>query len=167
MVNIPQEVFDLYNSVVDDMINSNFGVNCKVIYPPTRVFCSNCVYDSIGRKSANKYVHGGPAPFNFGICPICGGSGYKEIESNTTIKLRVYYETKSFIKLAGMVDIPDGTVQVIGFLSDVNKIRNANRIILNSDLEGVAGNVYERLTEPVPHGFKRNRYFICMLKRSS
>ena len=167
MVNIPQEIFDLYNETVDDMINSNFGVNCKIVYPPEREQCNNCVYDSIGRKSANRYAHGGPAPFNFGVCPVCGGEGYKEVESSETIKLRVYYEMKSFIKLAGMVEIPDGSVQVIGFLSDQDKIRQSNRIILNSDMEGVAGNVYEKLSEPVPHGFRKNRYFICMLKRSS
>lgn len=167
MINIPQSVFDKYNDAVDDMINSNFGVNCKLVYPPIRAQCTNCVFDSIGRKSANKYAHGGPAPFNFGVCPVCGGSGFKESESDTTIKMRVYYELKSFIKITGTVNIPDGAVQVIGFLSDVEKFKRANRIILNSDLEGVAGDVYERLSEPQPHGFKRNRYFICMLKRSS
>lgn len=167
MVDIPQSVFDIYNDTVDDMINQNFGINCKIIYPPTRVQCNNCVFDSIGRKSANRYAHGGPAPFNFGVCPTCGGAGYREQESEDTIKMRVYYTPKEFIKIANLVNIPDGAVMVIGFLTDSLKIKNSYRIIINSDLEGLASGVYEKLEEPVPWGFKKNRYFRCVLKRAA
>lgn len=167
MYEIPQSLFDKYNDAVDAMINTNFGVDCKCVYPPLKTQCVNCVFDSIGRKSANKYAHGGPAPFNFGICPVCGGSGYRETESFDTIKLRVYYTPRDFKKISGNVEVPMGGLMVIGFLTDVFKLKNSARVIVNSTLEGVASGAYELSGEPQPWGFKRNRYFMAVLQRSS
>ena len=77
-INIPDSVYAKFNEAVDAMI-SEFGVACTLVYPAKRVACSNCITDTIGRRSGNRYRTGGPIPFARGmVCPYCGGSGNEE-----------------------------------------------------------------------------------------
>lgn len=165
MVNIPDEVFQVYEEFADDFIDDNFGVNCTLIYPSRRIFCSNCVFDQIGQKSANRYKHGGPAPFNFGNCPTCGGEGYKEEEATDTIKLRVYYNSKNWIKVASSIDVPNAAAQVIGHLKDMPSFEMANEIIVNEPQENYKSWKFSRASDALPHGFKQRRYFVAFLQR--
>lgn len=164
MVSLPDEIFQEYESIVDDFINDNFGVDCKLIYPARRILCSNCVFDPIGQKSSNRYKHGGPAPFNFGNCPMCGGAGLKEEEAEDTIKLRVYYSPKDWIKIADNISSDDADVQVIGFMSDMPKFNRANEIIVNSPQKNYETWKCVKSSKALPHGFKQRRYFICFLR---
>lgn len=161
MVTIPQTIFDTYNSIADDFINNNFGVNCILEYPPKETACDNCVYDSINRRSSNRYKTGGPIPFTFGICPWCDGAGFKQIPVSTTIKMRIYWSRKDWVKIGIPVNIPDGAIQTIGFMSDLSKIKQAERVLVNSDISNIMQWEYILLGEPIPHGFKYNRYFLA------
>jgi hypothetical protein len=165
MALIPQEVFDIYNEFADDFINDNFGVNCTIYYPPKSIACSNCQTDPIGQKVANRFQHGAPSPFIARGCDFCGGSGYKESVVNETIKLRIYDEPKHWIKISSFANVADGDVQIIGFLSDSPKLQSANYIIVNSDQAVFGDFKYQLASECLPHGFKKNRYFIALLKR--
>lgn len=165
MVNINQSIFDKYKSICDDMISSNFGVNCELIYPSRREFCANCVFDTIGDKSANRYKHGGPQPFNFGYCPTCGGQGYKEVSNTEIIKLRVYYNPKNWIKITTSTNIDESDAQVIGFLYDKPKFDRADEIMLDSDQEGYQRYKFTKNSDSIPHGLGHDRYFVCLLKR--
>ena len=168
MVQINQRIFDKYKEFADDFINDNFGVNCKLIYPPKETECVNCVFDSIGRKSSNRYKHGGPQPFNFGNCPTCSGKGFREDEATENIKLRVYYEKKSWVKIAGgTFNADDSDAQVIGFIHDMPKFDMANEIELDSDLKDYKTLSYTKAGDSFPHGFKHDRYFISHLRRTS
>jgi hypothetical protein len=161
---IPQEVFDIYNEFCDDFIDDNFGVNCTIYYPQTSVAC-DCQTDQIGQKIANRFQHGGPAPFTARGCSFCGGSGYRETTASEVIKLRIYDQPKHWIKVASFVNVADGDVQIIGHLRDAPKLSNADHIIINSD-QAAYGDFKYKLNSPcLPHGFKKNRYFIALLKK--
>ncbi len=164
MVSIPDEVFSVYEEFMDDFINDNFGVACTLIYPSRRTACANCIFDNIGNKSANRYKHGGPMPFNFGTCPLCSGKGFSEEEATDTITLRVYYNPREWIKINN-VDSSNATAQVIGFLSDMPKFLRANEIIVNAPQENYKTWKFVKMGDSLPHGFKQRRYFVCFLQR--
>jgi hypothetical protein len=165
MASIPEDIFTKYKQFADDFIDENFGVNCTLIYPPRRIMCSNCIFDSVGQKSSNRYKHGGPAPFSFGYCAICGGEGYKEEERTDTIKMRVYFSVSEDTKVVDGVTTPNVDAQVIGFIYDLPKFNRANEIICNSDLENYSTWKFTRIREAVPHGLRKDRYFMAYLKR--
>ncbi len=167
MVKIPASVFLKYKEVADDFIINNFGINCKLIYPPRRIPCVNCISGNslIGSTSTNRYKHGGPQPFSFGNCPTCGGKGYKEDEQTDTIKLRVYFSVEEFTEVVDGLYTPNADAQVIGFIHDLPKFNRANEIICHSDLKNYTTWKFSRIREAVPHGFKKDRYFMAFLKR--
>lgn len=163
---LDDEIFSIYREFADDFISDNFGINCKIFYPPKIVDCPNCIFDSKTGKSANIYQSGGPVPFSFGVCPYCHGEGKRNDESAAdTIKLRCYFDKKSWVKISSNVVVEDGAVQIIGFIYDLPKIKRAEYLLLNSDLSDYIEYKYCVDGELLPHGFKRNRYFIGYLKR--
>jgi hypothetical protein len=160
MVTLASDFFDGYNQTADDFINSNFGVNCTLLYPAKDVECENCIVDTINRCSTNQYNGTGPYPFTFGICPYCEGNGYKSEQPTENIKMRVYFTPKSWVKISIPVNIPDGSIQTIGFMSDLPKVLKSKTVIINPNLSPINDWSYALLTHPVPHGFNQ-RYFIA------
>jgi len=151
---IPSWVFEKYNDIVDDMISSDFGVNCTVYYKDENIPC-DC--------NLNHNVYGGTHSITSFSCSYCGGSGFKQQETSEVIKLRIYFDKKYWLKI-GSVDTPDGSVQVFGFLNDMDKVMSGEYIILNSDASNSVLK-YKLFGEPQIHGFKKNRYFIAFLNR--
>lgn len=167
MVVIPDSVFQLYNDTVDDFINLNFGEDCVLLYPPKKIECPNCVVDLIGGKSSNIYKSGGPYQFADGmICPYCNGEGFYNQDYTETIKLRVYWSPKDWVKTGTTFGIPAGAVQIIGFLSDLPKILQSSSIQLISKNNNIAVQNFVRIGEPFYHGFKKSRYFIMYLEKA-
>ena len=170
-INIPQGLFDKYYEAADLFIdNDNIGRSCKVVYPPKAVECSNCTTSMIGASSTSVYKHGGPAPFNFGPCPVCGGNSIAQEESTDTILLRIYWTKKdmarisAYSKISG-VSVPDSVVMAIGYMSDIKKIKQAAEILL-IDEQTQEEFRFKLESEPYPHGFGKNRYFAVYLKRT-
>jgi hypothetical protein len=162
-ITIPDGFWDKYTEACDFFIdNDHIGRACTLVYPPKREDCINCV-KPVGSISTNIYRHGGPMPFNFGGCPLCGGNGYKEVEVTDSIRLRIYWSRADWIRIASSVVAEDAEVMIIGYMSDLPNLRKAAHIILakdNSEAEyraTVTG-------KPVPWGFGRNRYFVAYLK---
>lgn len=162
---IPQELFDLYYKTCDDFIDLNFGVSCILFYGPNRDICPNCNYNPITKRSSNTYKSGGPIPFQDSICPYCDGVGFTEDEATETIKLRVYFTPKHWVKINMPLNINDSSIQIIGHIVDMPKIRNAKKIRVCAEQSGYMNFDYILAGEPVLHGFKRNKYFIAMLNR--
>lgn len=162
---IPTEIFALYNQEVDDMINSNFGVTCTLYYPEKTVQCDNCIFDPVLKKSSNIYKAGGPISFSNGLCPYCNGYGKKVTIPTDSIKVRAYYNKKAWYNVPVSIDIPDGSVQTIGFMSDFAKIKMCTHIRIHTSVEGYGAFEYLLFGEPIPHGFKKNRYCIAMWRR--
>jgi hypothetical protein len=162
-ISIPQSVFDTYNDTMDYMLaNDNFSRSCTIYYPPLKEACS-CTLDQMGGGTNNHYQHGGPAPFNFSNnCGYCGGAGFREKEQTDSIRLRLYWNSRNWIKTKTLV-LPDTKVQIIGFMSDLRKLLNAASIRVINEEKAFD----QRLVlagDPVPHGFGRTRYFLAFLK---
>lgn len=164
---IPNQIFTDYQEVVDELIlNDNIGKNCQLSYPELRVDCPNCIYDSVQKKSSNRYQSGGPIPFSSGVCPYCRGVGIIATPQVEVIRLRVYWTKKDFRKL-GAVDIPDGDVMVIGFMSDMAKLQKSTELLILSDSVAVLNRKFEVGVEVFPWGFGKNKYFVAHLKRKA
>jgi hypothetical protein len=156
---IPSGIFSLYYEVVDEFIDNPYiGESCTLVFPPKLVSCANCTTVNFGGVSKNVYAHGGPMPFNTGVCPLCGGNSIKEEDVTDTINLRIYYRTKDWIKVVG-INFPQADAQIIGYLSDLPKLKRALKIILLSSWTCTLSG------EPFPHGFGKDRYFVGFLKR--
>ncbi len=164
MTLIPSEIFTKYNEIADSLIRE-LGVNCTLVYTPRQEECENCILDVLGNKSSGVYKAGGPYPFS-DICPYCNGVGYKEVVVSETIKLRINYNRKTFLKLAPNVVVPDGAVQVIGFIADMPKLTQCNHIIVNSDLADYKSQAFVLLHEPMTHGLQQKNYFLVTLSRA-
>lgn len=157
-INIPQSVFDKYNEACDMFLtNDNFSRVCTLYYPPLKEECATCQ-----ANNTNVFAHGGTAPFSFNSCSYCGGNGYKETEVTDTVRLRIYFQKKDWIKVAQLA-IPDAEAQIIGFMSDLPKVKNANKIKLVSE-ENALNLFFQLASEPLPHGFGKTRYFIAYVK---
>lgn len=168
---IPSSIIDEHEWMTDSLIDSELGTVCRIIYPPTDSECPNCLFDLSTGRSANIYRTGGPIPFaNHTLCPWCGGEGRRVDNATSDIRLRVYWggmevnaAMRQFKQFANL-DVADGLVFVIGYMNDLPKFERADAIVVNS-----SQNVDEwkcvRASESVPWGFRKNRYFACMLKR--
>lgn len=165
-MDIPQTVFDLYNQTADDFIDKNFGVNCILTYGTNKTKCPNCILNEMTGTSLNKYQAGGPIPFDTGMCPYCNGVGFIDEQATETIKLRVYFEKKYWIKLELPIHIKDGAIQTIGHIEDLPKCKMANKITVCSDIKNYNQYDFVLAGDPVPHGFKKNRYFIAYWNRT-
>ena len=155
---IPQYILDLYDTTVNDFNESNFGVNCKLFYGTNRTICPNCIYNEALSVSTNIYLTGGPIPFTTGVCPYCDGIGFKEVQASESIKLRVYYERKSFIKMEVPINVVDGAIQTIGSIEYLNKCKRCNHMIANSDLEIYNQYRFILASDPVPFGLTKKEF---------
>ena len=159
-ITVPDGLWDKYYEAGDFFIEQ-FGRDCTVIYPPKRTQCINCV-NPIGMDH-NVYRHGGPAPFSFGDCPLCGGSGYKESEATDIIRLRIYWSRSDWIRVAGNIHDEESEILVIGYMSDIEKVKQAIYIVLshNNNESRYRSTI---VGKPLPWGFNKNRYFSVFMK---
>jgi hypothetical protein len=75
--------------------------------------------------------------------------------------------SKNWIGVGGNLNIPDGSIQTVGFLSDLPKILQAKALMVHDNIKDYKELRFERMGEHIPMGFKQNRYFACMWKRIS
>lgn len=150
---IPQEIFDLYNQTVSDFTNLNFGVPCTLVYGANREQCPNCIYNSVAKTSSGVYKSGGPFPFNGTICPYCAGVGYNMIQQNPdTIKMRVYFNRKDFLRIEMPITITNSMIQTIGFITDLPKLQKAQEMVANTNVENYSAYRYILAGEILPCG---------------
>ena len=162
-ITLDNSIFEKYFEACDLFLTNDYlSKECLLVYPGKKIVCNTCTVKNIGGLSTNIYAHGGNAPFNFGSCSYCGGNGYKMEETTDTIRLRIYFERRSWIKISE-VNFPNAIAQCIGYASDESKIRRANEIRLINDQTHAT--IRTVLDGPIlPHGFRKRRYFICHLK---
>lgn len=157
-INIPQSLFDTFNETIDYFIDDSFGVDCRLYFAKNRVDCTNCI-------NTNSNIYGGFDSFVNRNCHYCGGLGYKESEQTEDIKLRLYYDKKKWLRIIDPIDAPDGTVQVIGYLSDLPSLRAADYMVINTAQEDIIRQKYKTFGEFNTHGFKHDRYIVGYLQR--
>jgi hypothetical protein len=156
---IDNSVFDIYKEVADWMIdNPNIGKTFTIYYPPIKVQCTQC-NEPVGINNKNTGKFGGPNTYT---CEYCNGNNTIDQVTSDTIKLRIYWENKSWIKI-GNLNFADADAMIIGYLSDVNKLQNANEIVLTEQQSKWS---FRLASKPFPHGFGKNRYFVAYLKQN-
>lgn len=162
-ISIPQSLFDKWKEVGNYLLeNDNFSRVATLYFPPIKEACTS--ENHFGGDSANVFLHGGPAPFSFNECVNCGGTGFREKEVTSTVRLRTYWNKKNWIK-TGNIAIPDAEVQIIGKMSDLPSIRAAIKIHLLSE-EKAMDLFFVMAGEAYPHGFGKDSFFITFLKRT-
>jgi len=149
----------LYNSMVDIMLaDTGLTTQCSLVYDTTKLQqCPNCIYDSISKKSANKYKSGGPISFvNGQTCPYCLGKGITSSSMETeTIYIALLYDSKNFI---GSVNDPNIVAQTICSINYLDKFKKCSKIIFNTDIPSLSNNIFARYNEPQPVGLGDNKY---------
>jgi hypothetical protein len=156
-ISIPSTVFTKYKEFADAMI-ADFGVNCKLVYTEQVEEISEDVPRVKQRRSMNIQDRNDAAGF------ARGSKKFKTVENTEDIKLRVYWNRKDWVKV-GEIDIPDGAIQTIGYLSDFTSINKAKALIVNSDIDGYREYRFIKASEPFPWGFKQDRYMVCFWTR--
>jgi hypothetical protein len=158
-INIPDSVFNKYYDVVDSTFNI-FGVTCQLVYTEKYEEIST-TYDNIpDNRSLNS--HRRPQPQYRRENKVI-----REVEKKEDIKLKVYWDSKSWTKIGGDIVIPNGSIQTIFFATDLDKIMRAKELIVHKDISSLREIRFVKHGEPFPMGLKQDRYFGCFWERSS
>ena len=113
-ISIPQSVFDKYYDVVDSTFNI-FGVTCQLVYIDKVEEISN----SFNNLSSNHSVNAHRRPQdNYKR----QNKVFREVEKTEDIKLKVYWDNKSWVKVGGDMVIPANSIQTIFYATDLPKI---------------------------------------------
>tara|TARA_R110002020_G_scaffold250273_3_gene464355 strand:- start:2558 stop:2878 length:321 start_codon:yes stop_codon:yes gene_type:complete len=102
-------------------------------------------------------------------CPYCNGKGYKAIEATEDITLRIYWDRKAWVNIGIPIDVPDGMIQTIAYMTDLPKIERCKYMIPNYDgIEKYDKSKYERGGASYPQGFKQNdtKYIVTFWNRA-
>lgn len=156
----------LYIDMITEVVRA-CSVTCTVTFGITLwTDCSNCTFDAIGNKSANRYQTGGPAPFTVGQCPMCAGAGKIPDEQTASISLAPVYDYKSWIPgLASNVQSPNGFVQTISVFSTYDTLRQAKEVIMDTAIDSSTRARFEKHREPEPCGMGASSFVLTMWKR--
>ena len=161
------DVKKIAQDAIDDLIDQ-LGKDCLLLYPPLPEFCVNCELDPIGNKSSNHWTNGGPMPFpNGSICPMCNGSGYHFKESTKSIKLLIANSPSEwFVKIPAGIQMPAGTIQTKGYVTDLPDVLQCRKLIVQISLEPLVRYVYELKGEPIDQGnIVQGRYWVGLWNR--
>ena len=168
--NIPSDIFDGYN----DAVSSIFNRTATLVYPVKKEDCPNCTLGTMGtrNRSVSVYTVGGPYPFERGMpCPYCAGKGFKGVEATDTISLRIYWDKKSWVKTGAEINIPDGSIQTVSYMTDLDKIQKCNHMIpLYDGIQNYEVNArYSKASASFPQGFNQNltKYVVTFWKLAS
>ena len=157
-INIPESVFDKYYDVVDSTFNI-FGVTCQLVYIDKVEEISN----SFNNLSSNHSVNAHRRPQdNYKR----QNKVFREVEKTEDIKLKVYWDSKSWTKVGGDLVIPDNSIQTIFYATDLPKIFKAKELIVHKDIKDYREMRFKTFGEPFPMGLKQSRYFGCFWERS-
>jgi len=157
-VTIPQSVFDKYYDVVDSTFNI-FGVTCQLVYIEKVEEISNSYNNIPSNNSVN--AHRRPQDQYKRQNKV-----FKEVEKTEDLKLKVYWDSKSWVKVGGEIVVPDNAIQTIFYATDLPKIVRAKELIVHKDIKDYKEMRFKMSGEPFPMGLKQNRYFGCFWERS-
>ena len=162
---IPSGIFDIYDDVVRAFIR-DLGRTVTLVYQPKLVACPDCVGGGIGDMPGSRYLGGGimPVPQMVG-CLSCNGTGTKEERQTESIDLNIYYSPKEWQNIGVRIEIPDGIIQVRGFIKDLPKAQRAIEMEVHNDVRGYGVFRYSRYGEQIFHGLGRDNFFLGFWKR--
>lgn len=159
---------NLYNNMIDELMRANsLSLPCKLIYEGSKfIECINCHIDPISHKSSNLYKSGGPINFSNGqICPYCNGAGGNYQENTEILNMMVLFDYKYWINFNSKIHSPEGLVQTISKFNDLPKIKNCNRLVIDTNTQNYTESFYQRNSEPQPCGLGNNSYIFTYWKK--
>ncbi len=156
-VNIPESVFTKYYDVVDSTFNI-FGVTCQLVYIEKVEEISNSYNNIPSNHSVN--AHRRPQD-NYKR----QNKVFRDVEKTEDIKIKVYWDSKSWTKTAGIV-VPENAIQTIFYATDLPKIVRAKELIVHKDIKDYKEMRFKMSGEPFPMGLRQNRYFGCFWERT-
>lgn len=159
-ITIPESVFQKYYDVIDSTITNIFGIDCDLIFVETIEEVSN-TFDNIPQnKSINAHRQ------NTGDYKR-ENKTFREVEKRETIRLKVYWDSKSWVKVGGDIVAPDTGIQTIFFATDLDKIMRAKYLAVHQTIADKREYRFVKQGEPFPMGLRQNRYFGCFWKRAT
>lgn len=152
-ISVPESVFDKYYDVIDSTFTI-FGVTCQLVYIEKVEEISN-TYNNIPdirsinahKRSQDQYARENKV--------------FKEVEKLEDIKLKAYWDNKSWIKVGGNIVVPDNGIQTIFFATDLAKINRAKELIVHKGIKDMQEMRFKKFGQPFPMGLRQNRYFGC------
>lgn len=159
-INIPESVFTKYYDIIDSTINDIFGIDCELVYIEKVEEISDSFDNIVPNKSINAHRN---KSSNFKR----GSKTFKEVEKKDTIRLKVYWDSKSWVKAGGDIVVPDNSIQTIFFASDLDKVMRAKYLLVHKNIEELREFKFTKFGEPFPMGLRQNRYFGCFWQRAS
>lgn len=160
-INIPQSVFDTYFDAVDSTFDI-FGVTCQLVSIEKK---EEIVYTPDNNlpviNTINDHRRNGGGNRNRGTKVV------REVEVLTDIKLKVYWDSNQWVQISDALVAPNAAVQTIGFMSDLQKVVSAKALIVHKGIKDTVDMRFSRIGNPVPMGFKHDRYFVCFWRRIS
>lgn len=157
---IDSGIINDYHDLIDGVMTFA-SKTCTLIYPKHQVECPNCILNPNTGRSSNIYKNGGPIYFTQGLCPYCRGDGLIYEEQTESISLVVYWNPKDWHKLSWTVNIPNNTIQIRSYFTDLQRLKKAEYLVIDTSLNTYSNYRYKLLGEPVPIGF-RHRWLISM-----
>jgi len=176
---ITQAFKDTHKNMIDALLDDNAcTVPCRIRYGGTKwADCTNCIYDAIGGKSANRYQTGGPVSFPNGqICPVCNGSGKTGSTVDETIYLAPIWDSREWIDMGGgaTFDRASNTartastwVQTLGKIVLYPKLKRAKTIFIDTDIENYGMQEFTRQGDPEPCGLGAGNFVVTMWSKVS
>ncbi len=159
---------NLFTDAFDALLEDNAcTVPCSLIFSGTKYTdCINCI-KPVGGGSANLYHDGGPVPFRSGQpCPLCGGAGLILSNQTETIYLLVLWNYKDWIGVPNAISRPSGTVQTISKMSTIGQLKEANEIIIDTDIQPRVTHRFVRDGEPNVCGLGASSYITTMWSKA-
>ena len=112
-INVPQSVFDKYFEVIDSTFTI-FGVTCQLVFIETVEEISTSFDNFPTHNSVNAHRRGGGNPGFEREDKV-----FKEVEKTEDIVLKVYWDARSWVKTGSDIVVPDGSIQTIGKMTDL------------------------------------------------
>ena len=159
-INIPESVFTKYYDIIDSTITDIFGIDCKLVFVDTVEEISNS-FDNIPQNKSINAHRQSTGDYKR------EGKTFKEVEKEETIRLKVYWNSKDWVKVGSNIVVPDNSIQTIFFASDLDRVMRAKYLLVHQNIETLREYKFTMFGEPFPMGLRQNRYFGCFWQRAS
>jgi len=158
-INIPESVFTKYYDIIDSTITDIFGIDCELVFIEKVEQIANSFQNIPTNKSINAHRN---KSSNYKR----GDKTFKEVEKRETIRLKVYWDSKSWINAGGDIVVPDNSIQTIFFATDLDRIQRAKFLHVHQNIKELRDYKFTQFGEPFPMGLRQNRYFGCFWQRA-
>lgn len=158
-IEIPESVFQKYYDVIDSTITNIFGIDCTLVFVEQVEEIANTFNNIPHNKSINAHrKHTGDYKRE--------DKTFKEVETPETIRLKVYWDSKAWVKAGGGIVVPDNAIQTIFFATDLDRVMRAKYLLVHQTIEDQREYRFTKFGEPFPMGLRQNRYFGCFWERA-